>query len=124
MPLVKPYPFGIAKVRSTDDNGDLELQWLGNAKDSPTGTYLPGWTNKAGSQIYYAVKPRHWSHRAFIANEDNSDISLNQHDVLIHGFELSGTKHLPAPLLRAIATHPNVWWNPDAEGSDGEEKEE
>ena len=114
VPLVKPYPFGIAKVLSTNDDGELELQWFGNVRDSPSGTYLPGWTTKTGDRIYYAVKPRHRTHRAFIADKDNSDINLNQHDVLIHGFELTRTKHLPAPLLRAIATHPNVWWNPDA----------
>lgn len=123
VPLMKPYPFGIAKVLSTNDDGELELHWLGNTGDSPAGTYLPGWTTKVGSQTYYAVRPRHRTHSAFIADKDNSDISLNQHDVLIHGFELTRTKHLPAPLLRAIAAHPNVWWNPDADNSDGEARE-
>ena len=112
IPLTRPYPFGIARVISADEDGRLELQWQGNTTDNPTGTYMPGWTTYSGSRIYYADKPKHRDHQKFLVSADNSDIQLSQYDVLIHGFELTGTKHLPAPLLRAIAAHPNVWWKP------------
>jgi hypothetical protein len=42
---------------------------------------------------------------------DSEDLVMNQRDVLIHSFELTGTHKLPAPLLRAISRHPHVWWS-------------
>ena len=110
VPLLEPYPFGIAKVIDSTPDGDLTLQWYGNDNCSPAGTHLPAWSKPRSKGYYYAVKPRQGTHTPYTACQD--DIVLNQRDVLIHGFELTTNKKLPAPLLRAIGKHPYVWWTP------------
>ena len=111
VPLVEPHPFGIAKVISSDEKGKLLLQWLGNRDNKIQGPYETGWNASARSQ-YYATKPRNETHKPYTTTQDN--VILNQRDVIMHGFELTKNKNLPAPLLRAIARNPLVWWSPGA----------
>jgi hypothetical protein len=107
VPLLEPYPFGIARVLRCDEDGELELQWLSNPGNKPAGTYKPGWQPPRG-EPYYADQPKAKSHKPYTTHMD--DIVLNQRDVIIHSFELTGSQRLPQPLLRAIARHEDVWW--------------
>ena len=119
VPLLEPYPFGIALLLDCDENGDMELQWMGNASDSVTGTYEPGWkasTTRAHTAPYYSPTAKKSTHVPYTTAQD--DLHMNQRDVLIHDFKLTTKGFLPAPLLRAIARHPYVWWDPyDSEPS-------
>ena len=110
VPLVEPYPFGIAKVLHSSEKGKLELQWLGNASNNTKGPYDLGWKGPRG--FYYAPEPRKQSHKPYTAADDN--VVLNQKDIVMHGFELTATGLAPEPLLRAIARSPLVWWDPQA----------
>ena len=111
VPLAEPYPFGIARVISSTDKGKLQLQWLGNRDNKVQGPYEAGWNASNGSK-YYAAEPRHKSHKPYTTAQDK--VVLNQRDVIMHGFQLTKSNALPAPLLRAIARNPLVWWDPTA----------
>ena len=112
VPLVEPYPFGIARLLECEEGGDMRLQWLGNPTDSTGGTYELGWKASGGanSRPYYEAHARRATHQPYTTEMDG--LTMNQRDVLIHGFELTAGGRLPAPLLRAIARHPYVWWDP------------
>ena len=112
VPLHRPYPFGIAKVLTCDESGNLNLQWLGNSKDNVLGRYEPGWRNPRSETTYYAPTPRDKSDVPYTADMDKSEVVMSQRDVLIHGFELTAARKLPATLLEAIGRHPHVWWTP------------
>ena len=112
VPLERPYPFGVAKVLSCDDEGDLKLQWYGNSADDIKSTFEPGWTTSKKGKAYYTVSKREAHHLPYTTCMDG--ITMNQRDVLIHSFQLTKSERLPAPLLRAIAKHPYVWWDPKA----------
>ena len=109
VPLVEPYPFGIAKVIDSSEDGALELQWWGNATNRTKGPYEPGWIGARG--IYYAAQPERLSHKPYTAAQE--EVELNQRDIVMHGFELTSSGLLPEPLVRAIARNPLIWWNKD-----------
>jgi len=109
VPLESPWPFGIAKMISSDERGKMHLQWLGNSGNNPIGTYEPGWMTKENA-IYYATSPRKLTDLPYTA--EMTGITMNQRDVLMHNFELTGAAKIPKPLLRSIADHPLVWWTP------------
>ena len=109
VPLQRPYPFGVAVMIDAAKNGDLTLQWMGNASNNPEGTYEKGWLSKAGN-VYYAAVPRSTVDTPYQTCEE--DIVLNQRDVLMHDFTLTPAGKLPQPLLRAVSDHPKVWWQP------------
>jgi hypothetical protein len=110
VPLLKPYPFGVAKLISCEAEGDMKLQWLGNDNNNVKHDFLPGWRSTKRSKPYYSMTPRSASHKPYTTEDDG--ITMNQRDVLMHSFELTKNSRLPAPLLRAIARHPYVWWDP------------
>ena len=117
VPLERPYPFGIALLLSSGEDGAMRLQWLGNRDDSLTGTLEPGWKHRGGRGVaHYSTTAPTVAHVPYTTAMD--DLHMNQRDVLIHGFELTASGHLPAPLLRAIAKHPYVWWDPTAPEDD------
>ena len=103
-----PTPFGIAKVISCSDDGDLKLQWVSNTHDSPEGTFQLGWTAPKKIQPYYADEKIHANHRPYMASDD--DVSMNQRDVLLHSFQLTDDNRLPQKLLTAISDHDCIWW--------------
>jgi hypothetical protein len=110
VPLLQPYPFGIAKLLSCDADGNMELQWLGNNEDSTNGSFELGWLSpRKNSKPFYSNAAKAGSLPYTTATDE---LHMNQRDVLMHGFELSRGGRLPAPLLRAIARHPYVWWDP------------
>jgi hypothetical protein len=43
---------------------------------------------------------------------------MSQREVLMHSFELTEASMLPEPVLRAIAKHPYVWWDPQHDNDD------
>lgn len=118
VPLLQPHPFGIAKIISCTTDGDLELQWLGNNTDNTNGKFLPGWTPPRTLKPYFAPGSKSQHHVPYLTSRDG--IYMNQRDVLMHGFELTDSKQLPAPLLRAIGKHPEVWWTPTPEPASSE----
>jgi hypothetical protein len=119
VPMQEPCPFGIAKVLSCTPDGDLTLQWLANHEEKPEGTFKPGWTHHAKFEPYFAATPKNPAHVAYTTSAEG--FQLNQHDIIMHGFALTGKDHLPAPLLRAIARHPYVWWDPYSRAPAAEE---
>jgi hypothetical protein len=110
VPLQKPYPFGVAKVVACTDGGELQLHWLSNTQERPKGPYIPGWTTPNITKPYYAVAPRYPSHVPYTTEQDG--FSMSQRTVLMHSFDLTDAGMLPEPMLRAIAKHPYVWWDP------------
>ena len=111
VPLQQPHPFGIAKVLACTDEGDLQLHWMSNPQGKPKGPYAPGWTTPVVLKPYYADTKKYVSHVPYTTDLDG--FRMNQRDVLMHSFELTEANMLPAPMLRAIAKHPYVWWNPE-----------
>ena len=110
VPMREPCPFGIAKVLDCKPDGELTLQWLANHEENPNGMFKLGWTTPEKFAPYFAAKPHHATHVPYTTAAEG--FTLNQNDVIMHGFALTGKDHLPAPLLRAIARHPYVWWDP------------
>ena len=109
VPLTRPYPFGITKMLNSDKDGNLTLQWMGNKYDDVKGEYLKGWVDSKG-KTYYSDVPAKIEHKPYTTTMDQ--IILNQRDILMHDFKLTPANKLPAPILRAIAQHPKVWWCP------------
>ena len=116
VPLKEPHPFGVAKLLECETDGSMTLQWMGNAADATNGVFEPGWrkSTRGGSTIYYATTSAKDNHTPYTTDMDG--LHMNQRDVIIHSFELTGKGLLPAPLLRAIARHPYVWWDPQEKG--------
>ena len=110
VPLQKPCPFGVARVIACTDEGDLQMQWLSNAQGRPKGPYAPGWTPPTITKPYYATTPKYPSHVPYTTDLDG--FCMSQREVLMHSFELTEAGMLPEPVLRAIAKHPYVWWDP------------
>ena len=50
------------------------------------------------------------SHVPYTTDQDG--FSMSQRTVLMHSFDLTDAGMLPEPMLRAIAKHPYVWWDP------------
>lgn len=115
VPLERPYPFGVAKLLKCDAAGDMTLQWLGNDADSANRDFTLGWKphSRSKSKAYYNPTARHSRDKPYTTQDDG--ITMNQRDVLMHSFELTTNSRLPAPLIRAIARHPYVWWDPAAQ---------
>ncbi len=110
VPLQRPYPFGVAKVITCTCEGDLQLHWLSNTQGRTKGPYAPGWTTPTITKPYYAVTPKYPSHVPYTTDLDG--FSMSQREILMHSFDLTETGMLPEKMLRAIAKHPYVWWNP------------
>ena len=58
VPLLKPYPFGVAKLISCETEGDMNLQWLGNNTNNVKHDFLPGWRATKKSKPYYSMTSR------------------------------------------------------------------
>ena len=109
VPLEKPYPFGVAKLLSHDKDGNLQLQWMGNKNNDVRGVYRLGWVSSKGT-VYYADTPRALQDKPYTTDMD--DIHMNQRDVLMHDFGFTPAGKLTQGILRAVADHPYVWWQP------------
>jgi hypothetical protein len=109
VPLCSPTPFGVAKVITCTNEGDLELQWLANSNDEPRGTFKPGWTAPLIFDAYYEQEKKHSNHLPYMASEDG--IVLNQRDVLLHSFKLTEDQRLPPALIKAISNYDCIWWS-------------
>ena len=109
VPLTKPFPFGIAKLLDCDNNGYMRMQWYGNTHSKPEGKYEPGWVTPQQA-TYYAPTPLATSDKPYLTEVDK--VTMHQRDVLLHSFQLTNRGKLPEALLRKIAEHPLVWWQP------------
>ena len=109
--MQEPCPFGIARVLSCTQDGELSLQWLANQTENPNGTFKPGWTAPRTFAPYFAQERKTERHIPYTTEAEG--FGLNQTDIIMHGFELTGKHTLPAPLLRAIGRHPYIWWTSD-----------
>ena len=110
VPLDRPYPFGIGKVLQAAADGTLDIQWLGSTTNNIKGAFDLGWTTPRTLAPYYAATRRRDSHRPYRVAED-ATVAFHQRDIVLHGFTLTAARRLPAPVLRAIAAHPDVWWD-------------
>ena len=118
IPLERPYPFGIAKMLKCSENGDMNLQWLGNAKNTVNGKFEKGW-KKTNGTIYYNNIPKNISDEPYTIEDSN--IRMNQRDVIMHDFDLTISGYLPKPLIRAIEKHPLIWYVRKEKGGENAE---
>jgi hypothetical protein len=112
VPLTEPYPFGIGKVLKAEADGTLDIQWLGTNGDNmkPQRAALQlGWLPKTKFEPYYNTVRRNNHHKQYKVADDY-DIPFHQEDVVLHSFDLTDSKKLPAPVVRAISEHPSIWW--------------
>ena len=116
VPLQRPYPFGVVLVLDCDHEGDLTLQWLSNSTFAVKGPYKKAWSPPKITKAYYDDNKRFATHVPYTTTTDR--FHMNQRDVLMHGFELTDAQMLPAPVLRAVAKHPYVWWDPTSPKQD------
>ena len=115
VPLQEPYPFGVGQVLEANTDGTLDIQWLGTNGDNtkPHRAALAlGWMPKKDFKPYYNAVKRNRAHREYKVSDDH-DTPFRQEDVIIHSFELTTTRKLPAPVQRAISEHSDVWWTLD-----------
>jgi hypothetical protein len=93
VPLLQPYPFGIATLIDCKENGDMNLQWLGNPQDTTNGTYELGWkpTKNTNAKPYYKATAKKATHSPYTTAADG--LQMDQRDVLIHGFKLTDGGH-------------------------------
>ena len=103
--LDRPWPFGIAKVLRTDENGRVYFQWLGNSAYKANGRFELGWKMKC-TTIYYQDKPRRSVHVPYC----EASLLVHQKDILCHSFTLTKDKKLPKAILDFAAEHENIWW--------------
>ena len=106
----------MALVLDCDDEGDLTLQWLSNSSFAVKVPYKKGWTPPKITKAFYDDNKRFATHVPYTTTTDG--FQMNQRDVLMHGFELTDAQMLPAPVLRAVAKHPYVWWDPTSPKQD------
>jgi hypothetical protein len=112
VPLNEPYPFGIGKVLKAEADGTLDIQWLGTNGDNmkPHRAALQlGWLPKTKFEPYYNTVKRNNHHKHYKVADDY-DIPFHQEDVVLHSFDLTDSKKLPAAVVRAISEHPSIWW--------------
>ena len=101
-------PFGIARLISVRKDGTLRFQWFSNEKDNIKGVFRPGWLDGDG-RCYYEDRKRHRSHGAY---EDTHSGTTRRHEgVILHGFNLTDTLHIPIPVLRAISQSGWIKWD-------------
>lgn len=58
--LAYPYPFGIGKVLTANDDGTITFQWYNTLGQQSNGSYLPSWWN--GTVRYDAEEPANATH--------------------------------------------------------------
>ena len=111
IPLLQPYPFGVARLTKAHRDGAIDYQWWGNASNTTTGTYRPGWIkgdSKSGKQlIYYADAKREATHAPYYGQ---TEMPMTQKDIVVHSFELTRSHKMPIVVLKAIDQDYRVWW--------------
>ena len=111
VPLMKPYPFGVAKILKTGKDGAIQYQWWGNDTNNVTKAFMPGWISKIGSDgdpwIYYQMDKKEPNHAPYIGHED---LPMKQKDIVVHSFELARSGKLPMVVLKAIDEDYCIWW--------------
>jgi hypothetical protein len=111
VPLERPWPFGIGLVLGCDNDGNMDIQWLGNKKCLPNGTFKKGWIRATGN-VYYSDTPEVVTDKPYTTKDEK--ITFNQRDVQMHSFELTPARKISQPMLRAIGYNKKVWWAPKA----------
>ena len=117
LPLLRPFPFGIAIITETPPSGYVSYQWYGNTGDDVEGILRAGWID-ANENIYYADKKKDPSHKPYMGQES---MPMHQRDIVIHDFKLTKAGRLSANVLRVIAEHPNIWRRPEKYRKEQEE---
>ena len=111
IPLTRPWPFGLARLISVRDDGSLHFQWYGtegNGGKSVATAYKPMWWT--GQEAYIADTKRERSHTPY--TDEHEGDAMRQADICLHSFTLTDTARLPAAILKACATHADIWWQP------------
>ena len=111
VPLLQPYPFGVAKLTRAHANGDIEYQWWGNDTDNIGKPYNPGWLSDKGKNgersLYYQQERRDDNHLPYVGHED---LPMTQKDIVVHSFKLAKSGKLPMVVLKAIDEDYRIWW--------------
>lgn len=115
VPLLKPYPFGVAKLTLTTRDVKIEYQWWGNKENNVNGTYRPGWIGGKDERgepiIYYSTEKAHSSHQPYMGHVE---LPMQQKDIVLHSFELSGKQKLQKNILDVIDKDHRIWWSSKA----------
>ena len=115
VPLEAPYPFGVGRVIAANTDGTLDIHWLGTNGSNTTpysSALTTGWKMKSRNgdlHAYYADRRRNKAHQPYRVADD-STVPFTQEDVVLHSFELTETRRLPAAVVSALAEHPAIWW--------------
>ena len=120
VPLQQPYPFGVGRVISASSDGALDIRWLGANSDNTTphtSKLYQGWKfaqrgrrkQSEDLTIYYQDTARNRAHQPYRVADD-ADVPFTQEDVVLHSFELTESRRLPAVVTRALSKHPAIWW--------------
>ena len=107
VPMAAPEPFGIGRIATSSDNGDLTLHWYGNATNSPFQPYRPGWISEDGSR-YYADQATDSTHEPYTSEVD--EIGVHQSDVVLHSFTLTVGGRITTRMLSELSENPFVEW--------------
>ena len=99
IPLTKPYNFGVAKVTSTEVNGTVHYQWLGNSVNNNDGTFKLGWLRGSEPKVYYNDNKIHADHKPY---SDIGSVGIFQSDIIVHSFKLTDQGKIPANVMRVI----------------------
>ena len=99
--------YGIAKVLNIQEDGQLEGQWLGNTKDSITGTFRPMWKT-AGGKVYVGRKRHRMNQPWTLA--DTATVTSAEH-IADAGFELKADNRPPRLTLEKASEHKSFAWN-------------
>ena len=96
--------FWIGRTLSDDVGGHLYFQWYSNPANNKNGTsndpFWPGWTNPAKStEIWKRDQTK--AHKTPLTSADTKT-TITSWDCIAHGFELTTTGKIPAPLRRHI----------------------
>jgi hypothetical protein len=100
-------PFGIAKVtavhKDKGEYGELDFRWYACTRNNPRGKVQPGWITTHRGKIvgcYYADKPKNDKDEPYLGT--HSSTVLTHWEVILHGFNLTQTGHIPKAVLNAI----------------------
>jgi hypothetical protein len=107
IPLARPWPFGIGKVLTTEDDGTITFQWYSTIGFQANSNYLPSWWD--GAAKYDAPEPNDISHVPYTGVHEQ--MLLTQRDLIFHSFALTDSGYLLPQLREACSLHPLIWWH-------------
>ena len=107
VPLLKPAPFGVAKVVSVDAD-KLTLQWYTAKGNSATTPWFPMWRAAKGNSIYANITRRCPKDTPYTSEGDQ--MIITQPDIALHSFKLTKGNKLSDDILDECSANLDIWW--------------